>query len=84
MVSKRGTSWLACSPDAVAWIDVSHLILFSSEDLHFTLMEIKTGIATSSLDRILHNGSEHGFSVAVGDKKCVTTKTHEHSDRILQ
>lgn len=84
MVSKRGTSSFACSPDAVACINISHLGLPSSKDLQFASMKIKTSVVATSYDRALHNTSEDVFSVKVGDEKFVSTVAHEHSGQILQ
>lgn len=83
-VSKRGMSWLACSPDAVAWIDVTQLGIFSFRYLQFVTVKLKTSFAASSVDCALRTASVNALIAAVEDRIFVKTIPHEHHCRIVQ
>lgn len=71
MLSKKNETWLACSPDCVALIDLSVLGMARDDvqggQLAIASVEIKTSITQSSLDRALSHATAEVVRCSVGD-----------------
>ena len=62
MIANKAHSWMACTPDALSWIDTSKIDTtdrgFQCTDvIQLACIEIKTSVASSSLDRTISRSS---------------------------
>ena len=91
MLGQKFDSWLACSPDGVALLDVSLLSfdLDSSGDephpntLSLASIEIKTSVSRSSLDRALQRATMDIICCTLGDAVSLEHVPEEHVGQVL-
>ena len=86
MLVKKGEEWLACSPDAVALINLEELGLQSgSSENSGTLasVEIKTNAAESDLERLMQNATFDVLSCKVGKGLFLELIPREHARQLL-
>lgn len=84
MLYRNDYPWIACSPDGVAWIDLTALCVESGCTHTAASVEIKTSIAASSLDPAMHNASIDVVSCVVRDDNFKKLIPQQHCGQILQ
>ena len=90
MLAKSNASWLACSPDGIALIDTKDSISTGSatnaeqEGLVIASVEIKTSVATSSLDRGVGRATVDIVFCTVGDDQFKKYIPKEHIGQMIQ
>lgn len=57
MLSKKNYPWLSCSPQSITFLDVDSIVLGVGRDPTLSSIEIKTSVASLSMDRALHHSS---------------------------
>lgn len=87
MLGKKNETWLACSPDGIAIIDLSLLGMARDGVLDGQLaiasVEIKTSTAQSTLDRALSRATAEVVKCSVGDAKFKQYIPTEHIGQVL-
>lgn len=83
MFARADDEWVACSPDALALVDTNSLGLSDSDTPELASVEIKTSIASSSLDRALRVASVDVKTCIVGDAAFRSLVPREHTGQIL-
>lgn len=88
MFALQNEPWIACSPDAIAWLHPVDLCakfgLIDNGPPFLASVEIKTSVASSSLDIALGNASQDVVYCYVGDDEFVKRIPLGHVGQLLQ
>eukprot|EP00737_Agarophyton_chilense_P004797 gb/GEZJ01006395.1/.p1 GENE.gb/GEZJ01006395.1/~~gb/GEZJ01006395.1/.p1 ORF type:complete len:425 (-),score=36.09 gb/GEZJ01006395.1/:504-1778(-) len=88
MLADKQHSWLACSADGIARIDLAQTSFASAiggeDNVALATVEIKTSVSSSSLNRALNNASLDLACVKVGDASVLQRIPQEHIGQVLQ
>lgn len=67
MIGLKSDPWVACSPDAIAWMNPKAVGLTEIDGEVLWSVEIKTSVTTSSLDVSLGSTTNESITCTVGD-----------------
>lgn len=88
MIAKVHPPWMAWSPDGIAILDTTELLLFGNMPPHenrdvIASIEIKTSIAESSLNRAIGRAKVDTICCTIGEDQFKSTSQKSTWDRLF-